>query len=78
MDSLIIKQNQALKKYCKINLQPNARPNELTNVSELSKQVASLEKKLEEVVDESTKKDEALKIVRYEKAALESTQAANF
>ena len=69
MDSLIIKQNQALKKYCKIYLWPN----ELTNVSELTKQVASLEKKLEEVVDESTKKDEALKIVRSEKAALEST-----
>ncbi len=51
---------------------------ELTRVSELNQQVLSLGRQMEEAVRESAKKDEALKRVESEKAALESTSQLPF
>ena len=51
---------------------------ELTRVSELNQQVLSLSRQMVEAVREFAKKDEALKRVESEKAALESTSQLQF
>ncbi len=68
------KKAQVRKRSTKLNFYLD----ELTRVSELNQQVLSLGRQMEEAVRESAKKDEALKRVESEKAALESTSQLPF
>ena len=68
------KKAQVRKRSTKLNIYLD----ELARVSELIQQVLSLGRQMEEAVRESAKKDEALKRVESEKAALESTSQLPF
>ena len=68
------KKAQVRKRSTKLNIYLD----ELTRVSELNQQVLSLGRQTKEAVQESAKKDEALKRVESEKAAYESTSQLPF